>query len=1139
MKNNYRLVSLLRTMLFTSILLLSFSFVSAQTKTISGTVTTDGIPLPGVSVTIKGKSVGAVTDFDGLYAIEAEESDVLQFIYVGYVTEDVTVGDKTTVDVSLTEDVNNLTEVVVVGYGTLEKKELTGSQVSLKSEDFDKVQAVSFEEAIQGKAAGVQVTTSQGGPGDAATIQIRGATSINASSAPLYVIDGVEIDGDPIGVGGSDDTGSASSSPLSLIDPSNIESIEILKDANATSIYGSRGANGVVIIQTKSGKGTGDKLILDLDVTTGVQTISNHIDLLGAQEFVDYYNEAFPYDPARPGSRFQQLAFRDNNGGDLPLNELDGTGRPRLGVRDFRNRIFREALINKYSLGARTGNSTSWFSGNLSYTDQEGIVKNTDYKRIQASVNVGGNVNSRLQIGVQASGGRADRSGIVSASPDASGTGSTFGVITNLALAPPVQARFDEGRNGNGADGIVQDETGFVTNANGRIIVNPEVQVSETVNNSFELFGYLSTYLEYKIFDDLKFRSTVSFNAYENQGRVYFPRTFGWGLVNGGLASITLYNQSRWQNNNTLTYDKLISNKHKLNAVLGTSILRNEVRTQRTQATVFQSDSVNLDDLAAASNVSVNTDRQENGLLGIFGRINYSYDGRYVLNVTARGDKSSRFFPGSTQWGFFPSAGFTWNASEEAFFDNIGFISNLRFKGSVGQTGNDKIGVFRSQLAFNSTRGGEFRGRFFNVSAAGVRGGSRANAFFLSQASNPDLTWETTTQYDIGGELGLFNNRLNIGVDWFRKETTDLLLDRPTASQSGFAVILENTGEVRNEGYEFSFSSVNIDTGNFRWSTNFNISFIENDVISLGGVQEEFTITSSVGRSVSNEFIVREGAPIGSVYGYVSDGVYQFSDFEDFDGLTPEQSENLYRTGTTDGSGALIVSGGDVSSGGVRRAADPTKFDPFKLKEGVAQNGNAPNRPGQQKLKDLNGDGQVNESDLTIIGDTNPDHFGGITNTFKYKSWDLSVAMNWKYGNDVYNKNLFTGFNRNQFTNKYGIARDRWTPSNQNTRVHSLRGRVREEGFATVSDFIEDGSFLRLQNITLGYNLPKLAIEKLGLVQLRIYGAADNVHVWTDYSGYDPDVSVSTGANAGLTTGVDFDAYPKSRTFRLGIKATF
>ncbi|WP_232285891.1 SusC/RagA family TonB-linked outer membrane protein [Aquimarina agarilytica] len=1128
MKNNFRLVSLLKTILFTSIMLLSFGFVSAQTKTISGTVTAEGIPLPGVSVTIKGKSVGAVTDFDGLYAIEAEESDVLQFLYVGYVTQEVKVTDNTTVDVSLVEDVNNLSEIVVVGYGTLEKKELTGSQVSLKSEDINKVQAVSFEEALQGKAAGVQITTSQGGPGDAATIQIRGATSINASSAPLYVVDGVEIDGDPIGVGGSDETGAAQSSPLSTIDPNNIESIEILKDASATSIYGSRGANGVVIIQTKTGK-SNTGLTFDFNASTGVQTISKHIDLLGAQEYVDYFREAFPFDPTNRDTRFQQTAFRDNNGRDLALDAVGPDGLRRFNVRDFRDEIFREAIVNKYSISARQGSSDFWFSGSLSYTDQEGIVKNTDYKRIQSNVNVGGNVNSRLQVGFQVNGGRADRSGIVSATPDASGTGGAFGVITNLALATPVQGRFDTGRQGEGASGVQRDETGFVTRANGRFIINPVLQVNKTINEGEELFGFISTYLEYKLVEGLKFKSSLSFNTYNNDGRVFFPGSFGLGqFIGGGLAVLNKFSQARYQNNNTLTYDKLLGGKHKIAAVLGSSIIRSETRIQTTRSTNFASDSVNLDALAAGVNFEATSDRQENGLLGIFARFNYSFDKRYVISAAARGDKSSRFFPGSTQWGFFPSVGLTWNASEESFFDNVGFLSNLRFKASVGQTGNDKIGVFQSRTSYNIDRDLFFRGNPNSINAASVRNGSRANGFFLGRVSNPDLTWETTTQYDLGGEIGLFNNRLNIGVDWFLKNTTDLLLEKPTASQAGFPFVLENAGEVENTGYEFSLSSVNVDTGDFRWSTNFNISFIQNEVVSLGGVRDEFLVSSSAFRTVSNDFIVREGSPLNSIYGFVSDGVYQYSDFEEFEDLTPEQSANLYRTNTKDGTGNLLVFGGDFTIDGVN----------YTLKDGVASAG-AKNRPGQQKLKDLNEDGRIDESDLTIIGDANPDHFGGITNNFKYKSWDLSVALNWKYGNDIYNKNLLPGFNTNQFANKYGVARERWTPSNTETRVHSLRGRLRQEGFATVSDYIEDGSFLRLQNISLGYNLPLEAVKNIGLSSLRIYGAADNLHVWSDYSGYDPDVSVSRGTNSGLTQGVDFDAYPKARTFRIGIKGTF
>ena len=1109
-------------------IVLGFLFIplkmSAQGKVTGKIVDNLDMPVPGVAIIIEGTSRGTTTDFDGNFEITASEGDVLLISYIGFKKIKRTVSSSTqTMVIALEEDAQQLDEVVIVGYGTLEKKELTGSQVSLKSEDINKIQAVSFEEALLGKAAGVLITSSQGGPGDAATIQIRGATSINASSAPLYVIDGVEIDGDAQSIGGAAETGAiTSSSPLSLVDPNNIESIEILKDANATSIYGSRGANGVVIITTKTGKGRESKLSFDFDATTGVQVISNQLDILGAQEFVDFFNEAFPWDPAFNATRFEQLAFRDNNGTPLPLNAVEPDGTRRFAINDFRGDVFRPGILNKYSLSARTGRDTSWFSANISYTNQEGIVTNTDFERIQASVNVGGNVSDRLQVGFQASGGRSNRAGIINATPDGGNRGA-FGVITNLALAPPVQGRFDSGRVGVGSNNILFDENGFIINANGRFILNPITQVNETVNRGQELFGYISTYLDYKLADGLNLRTSLSFNAYENLGEVYLPTNLDYGQQLG-IANVNRFSQARWQNNNTLTFDKLYADKHKINVVLGTSLLSNEFRTLSARATGFESDEVNLDDLSVATNQFVDSNRGENGLLGFFGRLNYSFDSRYVINLTARTDKSSRFFPGSTQWGFFPSAGFTWNVSEESFLENSSFLSNLRLKASVGQTGNDKIGVFQSQLAFEGSRISSFRSGNPPISAASVRNGNRFNGFFLSRVSNPDLTWETTTQYDIGGEIGLFNNRINIAADWFRKDTEDLLLERPTASQAGFPFVLENVGEVRNTGLELSFRSVNVSTKNFKWSTNFNISFIENEVISLGGVQEEFLVSAPAGTGVNNDFIVREGLPLGYMFGYESDGVYQFSDFVEFQGLSNAEAIDLYRNDSN--TGRLRPFGGDDGS------------NIFTLVDGVPTNGGN-NRPGQQKLVDQNGDGVINEADVVVIGDANPDHFGGMTNSLSYKNWDLSFVFTWRYGGDVYNKNLLPGYNQNLFTNKYGIARERWTPNNQDTRVNSIRGRVLETGIANTSDYIEDGSFLRLQNLSLGYNLPDLLTDRLGLTRLRFYLAADNVFVWTNYSGYDPDVSIAAGTNSALTPAVDFDAYPRATTFRLGIQGTF
>lgn len=1115
-------------LLMVGFFLMSFNLF-AQEKVSGQVKDAQGLPIPGVSVIVDGTTRGGSTDLDGNFSINASVGETLTFTYIGFKSVKTTITSTSEkITITLEESAESLDEVVIVGYGTLTKKESTGAQVSLKANDINKVQAVSFEEALQGQAAGVQVTTS-GGPGEASRIQIRGLTSINASSAPLYVIDGVEIDGDALGI--NNGISITETSPLSLIDPATIKSIDILKDASATAIYGSRGANGVIIIQTKNGQSGLGKTVVELDTSLGIQRISNHIDLLSPQEYVDRWNDAYPFNPNDASTLFQQRAFRDNAGNAIDLNSVYADGTPVFPTRDFRDEVFRDAIINKYNLSIRKGGNDSWFSGSIGYTDQEGIVINSDFKRIQAALNVGANVD-KFTFSFQANGGRSDRSGIVNASPDANGIGSAFGVITNLTLAPPIQRRFDPLINGNGANNnIVRDETGFITRVGEQILINPVTQANETQNNSFEIFGYASASVEYRITDYLKFRSDLSVNHYENQSRVYYPGSFGYGqFIGGGLAAINTYTQNRWQNNNTLTFDKEFGGKHKFNVVVGQSILSNEAFITGTTGRNFESDLVNLDDINAAQVVVTNTNRVENGLLGVFGRLNYSFDKRYVLTLSARGDKSSRFAPGA-KWGFFPSVGFSWNISEESFLENVDFLSDLRIRGSWGETGNDKVGVFQSGLTFGSQRFAAYRTFTQTINAAGVLDGTRNNAFFLTRVANPNLTWETTTTYDAGIELGLFDNRISLTGNWFQKDTRDLLLERQVNAQSGFTFVLDNIGQVQNRGLEFSVKTINIDTENFTWTTNFNISAIENEVIDLGALGEEFPVSSPVGTQVTNDFIVREGESISSFYGYISDGVYTYDDFIEFDGLSPTEAAQLY---AFDANGNLRQTGGDNNS------------NTFTLKDGVPQYSTISGyRPGLQKVKDISGpngvpDGIIDENDLTIIGDANPDHFGGITNTFKYKTFDLSFQMNWKYGNEVYNKNFFPGVSRsNQVRNRYGIRRDRWTPQNPDSRQHSIFGRVLDGGIATVSDYIEDGSYLRLQNITLGYNMPKKYIDQLGLSTLRFYAAADNIHVWTNYSGYDPEVSVSRGQNGALTQGVDFDAYPRAMTFRFGVKATF
>ena len=398
---------------------------------------------------------------------------------------------------------------------------------------------------------------------------------------------------------------------------------------------------------------------------------------------------------------------------------------------------------------------------------------------------------------------------------------------------------------------------------------------------------------------------------------------------------------------------------------------------------------------------------------------------------------------------------------------------------------------------------------------------------------NSDLTWETTRAFDAAIEVGFFKNRINAEIIRYTKDTEDLLLEQPTTPSSGFDRVARNVGKVRNDGWELTISTNNINTDNFSWKTDFNISYNTNEVVSLGVIDGgQFPVTAQQGGFITNDFIVKEGESLGSVFGYENDGLYTFDDFEEFDGLNNEEREALYRAGSLANleNGTLAANNGD------------NNLSEFTLKEGVVRRSDLTSyRPGIVKRKDLNGDGIVDEgNDRKIIGNTIPEHIGGITNTFRYKTIDFSFFLNWSYGNDVYNKNLYRGTDGiNVFGNKFGIVRDRWTPQNTDTNVPSLRGRIRVDGTHASDFFIEDGSYLRLNNITLGYTFPAEKLGKLGMSSLRFFTSLDNVYVWTDYSGYDPDVSVGYGNNAQLTPGVDFDAYPRARTVRIGLQAKF
>ncbi|WP_298484959.1 TonB-dependent receptor [uncultured Maribacter sp.] len=1075
---------------------LSFGISQAQTQKISGTISADGTPLPGVSIVVKGTNVGAIADFDGNYSIQASSSDILVFSYVGYTTKELKVGNNTTLNVRLAEDVAALEEVIVYGYGSVKRKDLTGSVVSIKAEDMQKVKTVSFEGALAAKAAGVQVVTSQGGPDAGFRVLVRGGTSVNASTDPLYVVDGFALEGNSrstaLGLGNSN------TSPLSTIDPANIESIEVLKDASATALYGSRGANGVVIITTKKGrKGRTD---MDFNMYTSVSTLANRIDLMTAQEFVDYRLEYTPWDENNPTDQFVG-AYRDGFGNPIDLNDS------RVILTDWQDEIMRTAITKNYNFGIRGGSENSSYSASISYLDKEGIVKNTDFERYNINLNVTQNLGKKVKAGVTSNISISNRSGIVSAA--GSDSNGQSGIVTSALLFSPVQGltRYDDAE---------YDENGLLLTLRSGDITNP-VRRLEGDTNTGNTLGYTgSAYLSYEIAKNLTFRTSISGNYNKTKNKSYFNENFGWGKSANGRAFVGQSEFAGLTTTQNFTYNNNW-NKHSLNVVAVYEQQEGYFEQLTSSATGFNLPGFNVDLLQSATETLNNrTLRSESSIRSAISRIQYDFDDRFVFNASARWDESSKFAPGE-KWGFFPSAGFAWKASNENFLKDQKTISNLKFKVSYGETGNANIPSYQS-FGF-----GELANYFYD--------GNLATGVSVNRIPNPALTWETTTQLDAGFNLGLFNNRVNFEFDYYNKQTSDLLLRTPIPNSTGFDIIFKNTGSLENKGYEFALSTVNVDTENFSWNTSFNISFNKNKILDLGGA-DQFLIRAIGNNQVNNDYIVRVGESLGTYYGIEQDGVYNYSDFVEFDGLSNTEAAAKLRQDSADSGDAY--------------------FDIFyTLKDGVVKTGGVNNyRPGLPKFKDqltvdTNGDGipdeadgTANDEDQVILGRSAPKHFGGFTNNFRYKNFDLGIVTQWVYGNDIYNKNRVRGNSLAvPYSNKYAVAADRWTPENYDSDIPGIWG-YGDGGFgsAAKSVYVEDGSYFRISNITIGYTIPSDVVDKIGIKKVRLYGSVDNVFLFTNYTGFDPDVNVG---NNQLTPGLDSDAYPRERTFNLGLNVGF
>lgn len=1028
-----------------------FSPVSAQLRTITGNVTTrtEG-PLPGVNVMIKGTTMGTVTNPEGYFSIDVEnENVVLVFSYMGFLSQEITVGSLTYLNVILTPKFTAVDEVVVIGYGSLQKRDLTGSVAQVKSADLEKVAASSFEQGLSGQMSGVQVTTAEGTPGAGLIIKIRGNTSINASNSPLYVIDGYPIMGNNESMGSSNFAsfgGHTKQSPLSTLNPSDIESIEILKDASATSIYGSRGANGVVLITTKGGANL--KPTLTFEMYYGIQQPPEPIEVLIGDEYVDFVTDDLGFDD-----------FIDTLTGDVIYSSPS---------YNWQKEIYRNAPIQNYSLGLYGGKEDMDYALSFGYFSQDGIIVNTNYKRYSVNVKLNFQATERFKLGISSNIGNSINDGTLSAVQR--GWTRQLGPVTYAMVTRPVLS--------NDTDGLKDINDLYLMNSN----VSPLKIVNETVKDNSKVQSFLNGFAEYEFFDGLTFKTSIGGNFSFKRAEDYYPGSFGIGKrrVGADLAAISTRYTVNWLLENTLSFKKEIG-VHRVNAVVGFTLQEDVTKTSFQAAYGFDQDTP--DNLYKINEAEVKDYEQKSNtyrwsMVSVLGRINYTLLDKYLFTVAIRSDGSSRLSK-DNKWATFPSTAVAWRISQEDFLLNVNALSNLKLRASYGLTGNSWIPMGSSLSELNLKEH-----NFDNTLAYGV---------YVYELGNRDLTWEKTSQYNIGLNVGFFNNRLSLVTDYYYKKTTDLLFKVPIPISSGYTESWSNYGAIENKGVEFSLSTVNISNSNFTWSTRFNITFATNSVFELREGVDYLLLSSDYGR-IKNDYILQIGEVVGSFYGYVQDGLYQESDFDENGNLLEGIPSYYYQQ--------LV--------------------------------------PGGVKIKDLSGpdgeaDGVIDGYDRTILGNASPDHYGGFMNDFTYKGIDLSIAFQWSYGNKVYNMGKALGMQKSSYDNRWPNYRNKWTQENTNTDVWHVNGAPQREHL--LSTYIEDGSYLRMSNISLGYNLPFRLTSKIKIDKIRVYVAGDNLFLWSKYSGYDPDVNTSRYGD--LYPGYDFGGYPKSRNVRIGTSITF
>lgn len=1000
-------------------------------RTISGTITDDKKePLIGASVLVKGTSTGTISDVSGAFSFSIPANGTTLIIsYTGYASKEIAIGASNNYNVMLEQEAIDLSDIVIVGYGTQSKKELTGSVSKITSETISRLPVTGVDQALQGQAPGVQVTSASGTPGASVSIRVRGPSSISAGNQPLYVVDGIPINTgsySQIGVGGQQ------TNALADLNPADIESIDVLKDAAAASIYGSRASNGVVIITTKRGKQ--QKTQISLNTYRGTQEVWKTIDPLTGPEYVALLQEGVK---ARYGATIKPS--------QLGLRNLDADPSTYPTTNWF-DEIFQSAPISQTDLNISGGTDRTKFFVSGSVFDQGGVVKGSSFDRYSFRMNLDNLVTDKFKIGVSTGFSRSHNTRIQN-------DNNIYGVLsTALLLGSHIPVLNADGTYGRDANASIENP---VANA-----VEPtyDVYTNRLLSN---IFGELT------ILEGLTFRSSFSVDYLNLRDDRFTPASHIQAAGVNGRGQQGFSSDLNLVNENYFSYRKAFG-KLNFDALVGNSVQTSQFESMYGEGENYPGKTIR--ELNAASvKKNVTSSKSAWGLNSYFSRLNMNWAGKYFISGSIRADGSSRF-GANNRWGVFPSASAAWRLSEESFFPKSKVLSEVKLKASWGRRGNQSISDFASRALI----------------APGANYLQRAG-LAPTQLGNPNLTWEEREDFDLGLEIALFESKLELSVDAYQGTTNELLLNRPLVGASGFTGIQENIGSIRNKGIDIGLTTTNIETKNILWTTNFNISFFDNEILKLAGTPFAAGFASWVA----------EGEALGSFRGYRTVGIFQTQ--AEIDALNAKAKELTGR------STAVYQS--------------------------------TLTRPGDIQFKDINNDGVITSDDQEILGDANPNYYGGVTNTIQAYGFDLSFFFQYSIGNFVFNNTRAFSEGMNSVFGQANTVKNRWTP--ENTTATMPRAVFQDpNNNRRVSDrFVEDASYVRLKNVTFGYTFPTKLLDKIKMRSARIYVTGQNLLTFTNYSGFDPEVS--TFGETNTAAGTDFLTFPQSRSLIVGLNIGF